>query len=278
MADRLRAAVLGCGPAGLLAAHGVARGAQARGEEAEIRIYSQRKRSPLFGCQYLHRSIPGLDLPSQAVDYRLTGSISGYREKVYGIEDVSVSPGLLEENHTAWDIRAAYDQLWNLYGEVIEDYFLSRGSWRLLHSQLQEEGFTVFLNTIPAPVLCEETMFCTFRSEAVWAQGDAPELGRWANTPVELPDGTILCNGKPEMPWYRVSRVFNHHTVEWPGEAAPPRGASRVTKPISTTCTCHPELTHSGRYARWTKGVLAHESYEDGYRAAVAALALAELP
>lgn len=273
MADSvLRAVVLGCGPAGLLAAHGITKGAEMRGLSADVRIFSQKKKSPLFGCQYLHESIPGLELDSQHVDYRLTGSISGYRAKVYGIEDVSVSPAILEGDHTAWNIRQAYDQLWEMYESRIEDYFLSVGSFHFLQRKMRTNGFGLFVNTIPAPVLCEETPACSFRSETVWAQGDAPELGRWANTPVELPDGTILCNGKPHVEWYRVSRVFGHHTVEWPGGGPPPRGASRVQKPIDTSCSCNAWMVHSGRYARWKKGVLAHESYADGMRAATYAL------
>lgn len=270
--DALRVAVLGCGPSGLLAAHGVAQAARNRGAEAEIKIYSRRMKSPLYGCQYLHRSIPGLDLRSQHVNYRLSGSISEYRAKVYGIEDVAVSPGILEDNHTAWDIRQAYDLLWKEFSPAIEDFFLSIGSLRQLLKRLYEDDVSIIINTVPAPVLCEMTPSCTFKSETVWAMGDAPELGRLAAVPVELPDGTILCNGKPEVPWYRTSRVFGHHTVEWPADAEPPRGASRVTKPISMTCPCFPYITPSGRYARWKKGVLAHQSYEDGYRLANAAI------
>lgn len=267
MAVDLKAAVLGCGPAGLLAAHGIARGAQRAGMEAEVRIYSQRKKSPLYGCQYLHRDIPGLNLRSQPVDYRLTGSITGYREKVYGIEDVAVSPGILETNHTAWDIRQAYEQLWGMYEPAINDWYLSPGSWRMLWEQLNSEGFGLVISTVPATVLCADQV-CTFKSERIWAMGDAPELGRLAAVPVELPEGTILCNGKPHMDWYRASHVFGHHTVEWPENVEPPRGASRVVKPISTTCECNPGVIRSGRYATWTKGVLSHTSYEDGHQAA----------
>lgn len=266
MADSLKLAVLGCGPAGLLAAHGFSRGAARNGLESEVRVYSAKRKSPLYGCQYLHRDIPGLDLRSQPVAYRLTGSISDYRRKVYGIEDVAVSPGILETDHTAWDIRQAYDRLWDQYEPAIEDYYLSPGSWRLLRARLEDEGFAV-VSTVPAPVLCTD-QGCTFTSETVWAMGDAPEVQRFARLPRQLPEGTILCSGQPNDEWYRVSHVFGHHTVEWPEQAAPPRGASRVTKPIRTTCACNPTVRRSGRYATWTKGILSHEAYEDGYRLA----------
>lgn len=273
--DALRVAVLGCGPAGLLAAHGIAQAADDVGKRpVEIKIFSSKRKSPLYGCQYLHRSIPGLVLPARRVSYRLTGSITGYRKKVYGEnEDVLTSVEELEADHYAWDIRKAYDELWEMYEPAIEDYYLSPGSFSLLQPQLRRGGFHLILSTIPAPAMCKDEG-CTFTSEQVWAMGDAPSLERFAQVPVQLPDNTILCNGKPEMPWYRVSRVFGHHTVEWPVDATPiPRGASRVTKPIRTTCECNPSVIRSGRYATWKKGVLAHTSFEDGYRLARRALA-----
>lgn len=261
----LRAAVLGCGPAGLLAAHGLARGAEWLGLKADVKVFSQKRKSPLYGCQYLHDSIPGLGLRSQQVRYTLAGPIDGYRLKVYGTaEDVSVSPGLLDADHRAWDIRQAYDRLWEQWEPAIEDYFFSQGSWRALWERLVDDERRIVISTVPAPVLCTERAGCTFRSETVWAMGDAPGLGRLATVPVELPDGTVLCSGRLEDDWYRVSRVFGHHTVEWPADAAPPRGASRVTKPLDTTCGCNPAVQRSGRYARWQKGVLAHTSFRDG--------------
>lgn len=274
MADRrtLTAVVLGCGPAGLLAAHGIANGARQKGMDSQVRIYSAKRKSPLFGCQYLHRSIPGLDLRCQRVKYELTGRKDVYRRKVYGEnEDVLVSVETLMRDHFAWDIRQAYDQLWRTYEPAIEDYYLSPGSWRILRARLEGEGVDLVVSTIPAPVLCEEKPTCKFESEQIWAQGDAPELGRWALTPVELTDGRVVCSGMERDPWYRVSRVFGHHTVEWPENVAAPRGASKVTKPIKTTCKCHPTLHRSGRYATWKKGVLAHASYEDGFRLAARA-------
>lgn len=276
MADRrvLRAAVLGCGPAGLLAAHGVHTAARRKGFEAEVQIFSVKKKSPLFGCQYLHREIPGVEVRAQRVRYELRGRPDVYRKKVYGEnEDIVSSVDALDRDHWAWDIRAAYDQLWDAYESGITDHFLNELAIRDLRFELQAEGVGLLISTIPAPILCHPAASCTFESEQVWAQGDAPELGRWAVTPVELEDGRILCSGEPRDPWYRVSRVFGHHTVEWPENVEPPRGASKVNKPISTTCKCHPSIHRSGRYARWTKGVLAHQSYEDGFRLAAREMA-----
>lgn len=271
MADRLRVAVLGCGPAGLLAAHGAVQGGEMVGIEVEVEILSAKKKSPLYGCQYLHSSIPGLELPFERVDYKLVGGMDGYRRKVYGeSEDIEVSPELLDEAHTAWDIRAAYRQLWRMYEPAVTDFFFTRGSFKLLEAQLHRRSTSLILSSLPAPVICGQTDECKFESQMVWAMGDAPEMGRWAAMPEGMPQRTIVCNGDPAVPWYRASHVFGHGTVEWPENATPPRGASRVNKPIQTTCRCNPGVYRVGRYGKWKKGVLSHTAYFDAFNAVVA--------
>jgi hypothetical protein len=262
--DAVKVAILGCGPTGLLAAHGVRMAGEAMGRPVEVQIFSNKRKSPLYGCQYLHGSIPGLELPSQRVSYQLLGDVDTYRKKVYGgDEDVAVSPELLSKAHTAWDIRAAYDQLWKMYEPSVVDYFFSIGSWRLLRRQLAEEQFQLTFTALPAPVLCTDTTkaICTFESQPVWAMGDAPDLGRFAEVPVGVQARTVVCNGLPGDPWYRASRVFGHATVEWPVDATPPHGASRVLKPLSTTCACNRGVIRLGRYGLWQKGVLAHSAF-----------------
>src|SRR3982751_4431903 len=105
----LKAAVLGCGPTGLLAVHGMVRSAMSLGGiELEIRVYSTKRKSPLYGCQYLHEEIPGLNADVMNVWYGLRGSVEDYRAKVYdseGADDVAVSPQLMETSHQAWNIR-----------------------------------------------------------------------------------------------------------------------------------------------------------------------------
>lgn len=259
--------MLGCGPTGLLTAHGIAQTAEQLGIEARISIYSSKKKSELYGCQYLHAAIPGLTLDFERVSYRLIGGIDGYRKKVYGDEeDVAVSPELLDEQHTAYDIRQAYDQLWKLYEPAVTDYFFSAGSWQLLDRRLQADGTNLVFSSLPAPVLCRDSD-CTFTSHEIWAAGDAPPLGRWAPLPATVPSRTIVCNGDPAVEWYRASHVFGHGTVEWPESVQPPRGASRVQKPVRTSCRCNPAVIRVGRYGKWQKGVLAHTAYTDAVAA-----------
>lgn len=266
--ERLKVAVLGCGPTGLLAAHGVRQASETLGLEVDISIYSAKRKSELFGCQYLHSSIPGLALDFERVEYKLVGGLEGYRRKVYGDgEDIEVSPELLTNMHTAWDIRQAYDQLWEMYEPAITDYYFSSGSWQLLDRRLQGNGTNLVFSSLPAPVLCRETPECKFESQMVWAAGDAPALGRWAPMPATIPPRTIVCNGDPVVEWYRASQVFGHGTIEWPDEVQPPRGASRVNKPIRTSCRCNPAVQRVGRYGRWQKGVLSDSAYFHAFSA-----------
>src|SRR4051794_14558085 len=111
----MRIAVLGCGPAGLMAAHA------AKVCGADVDIFSRKRKSELFGCQYLHAPIPGMtDVAPVTVRYMLNGDIEGYRRKVYGDTwDGEVSPEDLLGNHDAWDIRRTYDNLWAKYGGYI---------------------------------------------------------------------------------------------------------------------------------------------------------------
>ena len=268
--DALKVAVLGCGPTGLLAAHGALLGAVAAERKVELKVFSRRQKSPLFGCQYLHSSIRELKVESRNVRYLLQGTADGYRRKVYGENsDAEVSPDALESSHRAWNIREAYDKLWDAYRDVISDYFFTSGTWQSLEAQLRRDGFTMFISSLPQPILCRRLPECSFGAQEVWAMGDAPALGRYAVLPGTMHEDTIVCSGRAQDPWYRVAKVFGHATVEWPASNGfkPPPGASLVRKPLSTTCLCNPNVIRVGRFGRWEKGVLADSAFWDGYRA-----------
>jgi len=93
-----RAAVLGCGPAGIFAA-------QAFTEAGwRVKLFSKKRRSEMFGAQYLHSPIPGLSDPDafSLVEYVLQGSADDYRSKVYGPKSrVEVSPSGIVEGDIA---------------------------------------------------------------------------------------------------------------------------------------------------------------------------------
>src|SRR5256885_16820550 len=86
-----------------------------------FRIYSRKVKSPLYGAQYLHQPIPNLDCGfPHMIRYKLYGTPEQYRRKVYGDDwDGTVSPEDYQEAHAAWDIRRAYDQMWDKYSDEI---------------------------------------------------------------------------------------------------------------------------------------------------------------
>jgi hypothetical protein len=249
--------ILGCGPAGLMAAHGAA----AAGA-TDLTIISKRRKSELFGAQYLHEPIPGIDVSDPVwVQYVLEGDPIDYRHKVYGQQwDGTTSPEDLSHEHHAWDIRQTYDALWDLYGGLVHDAELSAG----IVANLAESA-DVMISSVPRPVLCPRGH--TFGSQEIVAAGDAPSRG--IKVPYKCPPNTVLCNGMHDVSWYRMSNIFDHMTVEWSMASLrmmpPVTTATTVHKPLFHNCDCLPSVHHVGRYGRWEKGVLSHTAFSDAY-------------
>jgi hypothetical protein len=255
-----RVAILGCGPAGMFATHAFAEAGW------DVTVYSRKRRSQMFGAQYLHSPIPGLPEHRIEVEYTLRGTAEGYRDKVYGPplpgrEAISVSPDYLLGEHPAWDIRAAYHEAYGQYEvQIIEATVTPEFLDMEFGNPQASKYWSAVISTIPAPQICVKPQEHLFHSQRVWAAGDAPELGRLS--PVTAPKSTVICNGLPEIAWYRCANVFGHNTCEWPLDRKPPiEDLAEVFKPIGNDCTCWPEITRLGRYGQWEKGVLTDEVY-----------------
>ena len=81
----MRVAVLGSGPAGLLAAHACVQ------QGVEPKIYSLKEKSLMFGAMYLHEPIPDLndpDRPDHDIMIVKEGTREGYAKNVYGDKNV----------------------------------------------------------------------------------------------------------------------------------------------------------------------------------------------
>jgi hypothetical protein len=251
--------VFGCGPSGLVAAHA----AWAAGFDS-VTVLSRGRKSQLWGCQYLHGPIPGITPlePHVQVSYVLNGDADGYRRKVYGPEyDGTVSPEDLEVDHSAWDLRRTYDELWKRWTPHIVDVPIINGKQaaEFMPDFLRND---IVISTIPRPALCADRKH-NFDVQYAWAMGDSPDQ----QIPVSPPeDNMVVCNGEPDVGWYRVSKVFGYGTVEWPwrnGRRPPFEGVAQVEKPISTDCVCLPDVLYVGRYGKWQKGVLVHQVFEE---------------
>ena len=259
-----RALVLGCGPTGLFAVHALAMGGW------EVSIMSRKRRSEMFGAQYLHQPIPGLagaDEP-QEVDYILRGSEKMYQAKVYGNRPIPfVSPSKLVGKHPAWDIRRAYYDAWSRYADQIIDTpdidgdtvndLIGKGA-----------GWDLVVSTIPAPAICVDASH-HFRAQTVWAIGDAPERGVFC--PANVDPMTVVCNGERNPGWYRAANVFGYKTAEWPDHIVPPLpGIAAIEKPIDTTCVCWSEqVMKLGRFGSWSKASFSHQGFYRLHPAAI---------
>lgn len=247
MSDDLKVLVLGCGPAGLMAAHAAAM------EGCDIRIASKARKSHMRGAQYLHAPIPvATSSASFRIEYTLLGTAEDYRSKVYGDEwDGTVSPEDLAETHDAWDIREAYDWLWDTYGDYVMDVDLSdkRGDFWQSTSVLEAD---IVISTVPATLLCRSSH--TFGYTKIWST-DQPM--------VPLADDRVVCNGESAPAWYRAARIQGWDTVEWSGwvQRPPITPLWEVTKPLKTNCRCLPNVHRMGRYGKWEKGVLSHSAF-----------------
>jgi hypothetical protein len=248
-----RAAVLGCGPAGLFAAHAL----ETIGYD--VTVFSVKRRSEMFGAQYLHEPIPGVSGAPFRIDYQLRGTAEGYAEKVYGnsVEASAVSPASLQGSHKAWDIRHAYYALWDVWVDRISHVPIDAATANAIQA-----AHNVTISSIPAPVLCSNDQHA-FTSQNVWAIGDAPERGQIVSNVFQVPpNNTVICSGERHTGWYRSATILRYSTIEWPAGRKPPMSnVAGVQKPIATTCNCLPKIMRVGRYGAWTKGILSHTAY-----------------
>lgn len=248
----MKVAVLGCGPAGLMAAHAVHRAA------SEVHIYSKKVRSPMGGAQYLHKPIPDItgSKGQGTITYCKVGTAACYAEKVYGDRTMKTSWELFEGVVRAWSLAEAYGKLCMRYWNLVED--------RELYPQdVPElcEAYDLVVSTIPASLLCERRDEHSFLGQGVVL---VPKAKVQVNN-------LVLYNGRPanQDPWYRTSRIFDEGWTEYSIDHAPKSygvqpGAVRGIKPLRHTCTCHDSrlnFVRQGRFGRWEKGVLTHDAY-----------------
>lgn len=232
-----------------------------------FRIYSRKVKSKLYGSQYLHQPIPNLDCGfPHIVRYQLRGTAEQYRRKVYGDDwDGTVSPEDYQEAHAAWDIRAAYDSMWQDYEDEIEDADIHRW-WTV-------DGPDLIISTVPRKIWAEPGD--VFESQKVWALGDT-EMPRVE--PAYRPEPfSVICEASLTVPWYRVSNIFDYCTIEWPFDPLkrlnsrltlrpPMPGASVVEKPLRHNSKAASDFVHLGRYGSWEKGVLSTDAFFDAMK------------
>lgn len=246
-------AILGCGPAGLLAAHACAM------TKKPFVIISRERKSRLGGAQFLHQSIPEV---AEDEPYNITivaeGDAATYQQKVYGTSTQVSFVSFPKERIThqkAWNLILTYDRLWELYSGHIEEEEVN-GAWLL-----EKKGkFKRILSTVPAPAICLSNVgmineIHMFHSQRIWV---LPE-----NVNPSLADGAIHYDGTIDRSWYRQSKLFGVGGTEYPYHVRPPVHGNLVGafKPLFTNCGCFPEVVRLGRHGQWKKGVLTHDAF-----------------
>lgn len=236
-------AVLGCGPAGLLAAHAAA----VRGHN--VRVLSKKQKSIIGGAQYLNEPIPDLFDPTEPdaiVRFVKWGTEAGYAKKVYGSISAQTSWSLYDEEfYPAWNLQAVYDMLWGRFENEIWDFDIDMET--LMDAV---HNYDLVFSSIPLTVACVDPDH-RFESQQVWIEADV------GNGPRNM---TIIYNGLPGEPWYRGSTIFGHSFLEF---GSPRSTGFCVQKPLRTNCTCwQHETVRIGRYGEWKKGVLVTDAYK----------------
>lgn len=238
-------AILGCGPAGLLAAHGAVQ------MGFEPHIFSVKKKSVMPGAMYVHERIDDVTEaePDGVITFRKTGNRAGYAQKVYGDAQAPVSWDQFPVGeYPAWSMSALYDTLWDRYGGSIIDQELGTEAIGEI-----AKGHRLTISTIPAHQLCYEGHH--FGGQPVWISENS-----WAG----VGENEIVYNGDLNDHWYRSSRIFGHEATE---SAQQMPSAFQGTKPLSTDCDCQPEVVRVGRFGQWKKGVLVHHAYRESMEA-----------
>ena len=262
-------AILGSGPAGLLAALACEQNG------VEPVIYAKGDKSPMFGAMYLHEPIPALTDDITAPDLNITviksGTRAGYAENVYADPNAPCSWDVIPEGDTpAWDLHAAYDKLWERYEPYIRKIEITPHNLGSL-----PVNFPLVLCSIPAPALCRSGHL--FHGQDIWVvHGPGKALIKGVND-----DDLMYYNGTTPrdggFPWYRFSQIKGYQAWEYSTdhgiteeEANWGRELARGTKPLHTNCDCwigYDSFRRIGRFGKWEKGVLTHHAYADATEA-----------
>lgn len=255
----MKVAVLGCGPAGLIAAHAAVELGH------HVSVFSHKLKSRTFGAMYLHKPIHGVSPPEPEMEITVVklGSREGYAANVYGDPHADVSWDKFSNGPTpGWDLAATYEKLWEMYEGIIVNKTLSPPVIRSIEMRYD----TVF-STIPAKMLCEVWEH-DFESQQIWVlHGPADE---------ESNANVMYYNGLPLTGfggWYRYSNIRGYQSWEYSPKQIPRyvegqavmRGLQIIDglKPLRTNCDCRPGIVRLGRFGKWDKHTFTHHSYTE---------------
>jgi hypothetical protein len=248
----MKVAVLGCGPAGLLATHA----AVLRGHDPVV--YSIATRSEMSGAMYLHGSVPDLTPaePDGVLTYRKLGYKPGYARKVYHDPTAPCSWEKFEGQVKAWSLSAAYGELWKRYNGLVIEHRVNPVSMDDIVNE-----YPVVVSSVPAAVICAAPHH-VFKGVNIWV------LDGTAITTIPL--NQIFYSGMMSTKWYRASNIFGYQSAEFGDRADVDKDQLKYgIKPTSHDCTCwsgRGDVLKVGRFGKWAKGELTHMAFADTYQ------------
>lgn len=256
----MKVAILGAGPAGMLAALAVERNGY------QPVIYSAtRLRSELNDDMYLEELPPGIlgtdgYTPDQVVEYIREGTARQYAKKLYGDEDAIVSwEDVRWGEHGIWWLQDVYDKLFDRFlGNIVEFEFKDGLD---VAAVAAKHNFT--MTTLPGKIACVNPDH-SFTSRTVW-------LVRYQSPHYDpIRDRQeLVYNGQEGPRWYRYSSLRGWKTWEYsfdPSEVHGEIGDDPVIvkgmKLLNNSCTCNPRVHRVGRWAQWRRGVRNHHPFQ----------------
>jgi hypothetical protein len=252
----MRVAIIGSGPAGLLAAHAVERSGH------EPIIYGQRSQN-VDESQFLFECPPGLERQTFELTIDILGRPEDYAKKVYGDSAAPVSLQKLKTGvYQVTPLLEVYEFLWNVYGRTATQVRVDQ-----LNLPDIARSVELTLNTMTAQDLCDDPSHSFEFVRTYMLKGEASG------------ENIMYYNGAndPMHPWFRYSRirgigVFEYACPPTTWREAPGETIINGVKPTGNNCDCmitgDPRLRGSkvqriGRFGKWERGVMNHHAFQD---------------
>lgn len=262
-------AIIGTGPAGLMAAQAAAILGKPFSLFGLPDVSGHVVKSVIGGAQFLHKPVPTLvneNQPDIGITYRKVGTSEGYRQKVYGNEPVPfVSFDRVNDGETvpAWSLHRVYEQMWNgICGRDGHSVNALRITPEEIQRWLELNLWDLIICTLPRHEICLAYNGLggrphTFVSQTIHVSQQSMVAGL----------NQITYNGDPEFSWYRTANLGGFESTEW-GEGVPENLGKmyrlhNIRKPLRHDCDCWAgkPIVFAGRYGEWRKGVLSHEAF-----------------
>jgi hypothetical protein len=266
-------AILGTGPAGLMAAHAVSLSGRPFSLFTLPGKDGAAHPSRIGGAQFIHKAIPTLvneSIPDFHVTYDLRGTEEEYRRKVYGdnphVSFVSYGNVTDGEVQPAWNLHKIYGTMWDVIAGGGHSVNVEKITAATIQEWLEKDMWDFIVSTIPRHATCLGHQGLLPNPHAFLSQDVYLMNGDYAN----VPENTIVYNGQREPSWYRASNLQGFESVEWAESNlsnTPPWAKSKiitVSKPIAHSCDCwadDPRMIFAGRFGKWQKGVLVHDGF-----------------